>query len=240
LSGHNVVFVYNNGLNLSNTLVIEDGGVLGTGGELPTPIRNGGFTFDGWFTDDRLPGDVNGDGVINVADALQILRHIVGLSSNINDCEDAFNAARITGEPRPVVVDALQVLRKVVNLPNTVPAPAPVTTDLVITRDMTITAKWTAITPAVPTGVTVITNESSRILLMWRDTQWADGHELMRSNERLGEYSRVATTTGAVVSFADATVRAGTTYYYTVRAFREVDGARIYSDYSAVVEVRAR
>jgi Leucine-rich repeat (LRR) protein len=53
-----------------------------------------------------------------VADALAILRYLIGLPSVIDDCDDARAAANITtpGLGDPVVNDALQVLRSLVGL----------------------------------------------------------------------------------------------------------------------------
>jgi hypothetical protein len=76
-------------------------------------------------------GDVNGDGIVTVQDALQILRYLVGLSSVLNGnqsfpqgvtgtIENALRAARIFDlrAERPTVQDALQILRYLVGLSN--------------------------------------------------------------------------------------------------------------------------
>jgi hypothetical protein len=67
-------------------------------------------------------GDVNGDGRINVSDALAILRFLVNLSSVVSpDNPDSWRAAQITSDSqranRPGVRDALQILRYTVWLP---------------------------------------------------------------------------------------------------------------------------
>jgi hypothetical protein len=63
-------------------------------------------------------GDVNGDGIISIADAIQILRFVAGLSSVIEPDNAAWNSALITGGDRPNVNDAVQILRYLVWLPN--------------------------------------------------------------------------------------------------------------------------
>jgi hypothetical protein len=63
-------------------------------------------------------GDVNGDCKLDVADALAILRFIVGLSSVLDNCNAALRAAIIAnpGASAPDVNDVLQILRFIVRL----------------------------------------------------------------------------------------------------------------------------
>ena len=77
-------------------------------------------------------GDVNCNGVIEVLDALQILRSLVGLSNVIHgnqnfpegveatpeDARVAGNIVNLSSEGMPVVADALQILRYLVGLSN--------------------------------------------------------------------------------------------------------------------------
>jgi hypothetical protein len=71
-------------------------------------------------------GDVDGDGRVEISDALAILRYCIGLSSPIDDCERAKNAATIVnpGSGKPEIGDALQILRYVISLSNIVPPPS--------------------------------------------------------------------------------------------------------------------
>jgi len=67
-------------------------------------------------------GDVDNDDVIDIADALQILRHVVGLSNEIAGNPRAWCASLVTaplpltGDETPQIADALQILRFVVGL----------------------------------------------------------------------------------------------------------------------------
>jgi len=66
-------------------------------------------------------GDVDGNGLVEIADALAILRYCVGMSSPIDNNPDAKRAASIikrNGEPE--VADALQILRYAVDLSNVI------------------------------------------------------------------------------------------------------------------------
>jgi uncharacterized protein YkwD len=66
-------------------------------------------------------GDVNGNGEIDLNDALEILRYLVDLPSVIDYCADGRNAAQITlisiADDTIALADAMQVLRYLVWLP---------------------------------------------------------------------------------------------------------------------------
>ncbi len=64
-------------------------------------------------------GDVNGDGKVEVGDAIILLRHIVGLNPLVDLYE---HAGRVNGEPEITVSDAISVLRYIVQLISQFPA----------------------------------------------------------------------------------------------------------------------
>jgi len=55
-------------------------------------------------------GDVNGDGVININDALEILKFLAGVASVVTEQPGAANA--------PTINDALEILKRLAGLPN--------------------------------------------------------------------------------------------------------------------------
>jgi hypothetical protein len=59
------------------------------------------------------PGDVDGDGEITVMDALEILKHLAGISTLTGQ---GLAAALITGESQPTVADALEILKKIAGI----------------------------------------------------------------------------------------------------------------------------
>jgi hypothetical protein len=61
-------------------------------------------------------GDIARNGEPDTESALAILRLLVGLSSIINNCDNAFRAALITGGEAPQVEGAIAILRFIVNL----------------------------------------------------------------------------------------------------------------------------
>ena len=104
-------------------------------GELPVPTREGGWEFLGWYTtpaetafnagqgtqvtaetiieDDttvyahwRLPGDVNGDGKVNLIDAQQLMRYV-----KYHDVTVVEANLDITGDGKVNLIDAQQLMR---------------------------------------------------------------------------------------------------------------------------------
>ena len=61
-------------------------------------------------------GYVRGNETIEISDALEVLKYIVGLESVIANCENAFNAARITGGDMPTIKDVLEILKYIVGI----------------------------------------------------------------------------------------------------------------------------
>jgi hypothetical protein len=67
-----------------------------------------------------MKGDVTGTGRVSITDAVEILRHLAGMTSILDNDplaweaganNEAFNAARITGGEFPVISDAVEILR---------------------------------------------------------------------------------------------------------------------------------
>jgi hypothetical protein len=213
---------------------VENGDMVG---RLPSVTQHG-YRFLGWFEKlDFKHGDINGDGTVGIGDALQILRFLVGLPNLITENgegSNAWNAARITGGERPNIGDALAILRSLVGLPSEIDYANPrLDTTNLITADMNFVARWEALPPDVPANFRAMTTGTA-VNLSWNIVEFADGYEVMRSNTRVGEYTLIATIdSGSVTTFRDT---AAGRRFYTVRAFRNTDNGRLYSDWSGVVE----
>ena len=220
-----------------------------------------GFEFIEW-AEIRDVGRVLGEDTIKIGDALQILRYLVKLSSVVKPDTDAWNAALIVSgcqecssaatrgglkrsedarscECKPQIADALQILRHLVKLSNVITDGVPVAANTIVTRDITVTARWAAIVPGAPGGFKV-TADSRNVTLSWSAAAWAEGYEVYRSNERLGEYALVGTITSpTLTSFTDKSVKSGQ-WFYCVRAYRDVDGRRLFGEYGEVQGVKVK
>ncbi|MFJ5303413.1 alginate lyase family protein [Streptomyces sp. NPDC088350] len=73
--------------------------------------------------------------------------------------------------------------------------------------------------PAVPTppaGVTAMGNDRS-VKVTWLPSTWADSYTVLRATDAAGRYETIASGVGQP-AYTDRNVRAGRTYYYTVKA----------------------
>ena len=70
----------------------------------------------------------------------------------------------------------------------------------------------------------------------------ASGYEIYRSASEDGKYSRIKTVTkGSAKTYTDKSkVSSGKTYYYKIRAYRKVDGKKVYGAYSGVISKKAK
>lgn len=83
----------------------------------------------------------------------------------------------------------------------------------------------------VPTWLKMSSSYNS-ITINWNKVSGASGYSIYRASSSSGSYSQMKTTSSATMS--DSGLNSGTTYYYKVRAYRTVNGSKIYSNYSSV------
>lgn len=77
--------------------------------------------------------------------------------------------------------------------------------------------------------------------LSWNKVAGAAGYEIYRSNEANGSFKKVKTiTSGKTITYKNTGLSIGEIYFYKVRAYRNVDGAKAYGEYSSVVKRKAR
>lgn len=89
------------------------------------------------------------------------------------------------------------------------------------------------------TAVKAVSTDFDKIRVSWDQVSRAQGYEVFRATTRNGTYTRVGTvTSGSTTSFTNSGLKTGTTYFYKVRAYRTVNGARISSAYSDITSGR--
>lgn len=91
--------------------------------------------------------------------------------------------------------------------------------------------KKTATKPEAP-AVTVKSTKSKQAVISWKKVSGASGYEIYRSTKKSSGYKKSATTTKR--TYTNKKLTANKKYYYKVRAYRTVDGKKIYSSYSSV------
>lgn len=74
--------------------------------------------------------------------------------------------------------------------------------------------------------------------LKWKKIAKADGYQILRANSKKGKYKVVKTT--KKLSYTDKKVKKGKTYYYKVRAYKKVNGSKVYGKASAVKKIKIK
>lgn len=75
----------------------------------------------------------------------------------------------------------------------------------------------------------------NKIKISWKQITGANGYAVYRSNTEDGEYTRIGTVKEPdTLSFVNADLTTGKTYYYKVHAYRRVDGTNKYSGASTI------
>ncbi len=81
---------------------------------------------------------------------------------------------------------------------------------------------------------------SKKVALSWKAVSGASGYEVRRATSKGGTYKTVKTVKGGkTVKFTNAKLTPGKKYYYKVRAYRTVNGKKVYGAYSTVVSAKA-
>ena len=84
-----------------------------------------------------------------------------------------------------------------------------------------------------------VTSTTGKATLKWTNIANETGYEVVYSTSKDGTYKSLGTTKVNVVTLTKSLTR-GATYYFKVRAYKTVDGEKIYSNYSAVKSVKIK
>ena len=80
----------------------------------------------------------------------------------------------------------------------------------------------------------------STIRVTWNKVSGANGYKVYRSTSKDGKYAAIGSTAkNSAVTFFDKKAVTGKTYYYKVRAYRNVSGKKVYGSYSATEKAKA-
>lgn len=94
-------------------------------------------------------------------------------------------------------------------------------------------------TPAKTTVKTVSANSS--VKLTWKKIKRVSGYVVYRATSKKGKYKKIKTLKKASkTTYTNKNLKAGKTYYYKIRAYRKVNGKKVYGSYSKVKAVRVR
>ncbi len=88
---------------------------------------------------------------------------------------------------------------------------------------------------SVPQSVKAARINSNSIKITWGKVPGASGYEIYRTTSSPGSYRRIQIVTGgSTTSYTNTKLIRGKTYYYRVRAYRIVNGKKIYSSFSSI------
>lgn len=80
----------------------------------------------------------------------------------------------------------------------------------------------------------------STIRVTWNKVSGANGYKVYRSTSKDGKYAAIGSTAkNSAVTFLDKKAVTGKTYYYKVRAYRNVSGKKVYGSYSVTEKAKA-
>ena len=79
------------------------------------------------------------------------------------------------------------------------------------------------------------------IKLTWKSLKTVDGYVIYRKTEKNGSYKKIKTAADKKSSgYTDKTAKKGKTYYYRIRAYRLLDGKKVYGSYARNRKVKAK
>mgnify|MGYP000569644580 CR=1 FL=1 len=87
----------------------------------------------------------------------------------------------------------------------------------------------------IPYVITLSTlkKKGKKVLLKWKKVSGVTGYEIYRAEGYFGKYKKIKTVTKATTtSFTNTKLKKGKSYYYKIRAYKTVDGKKVYGDYS--------
>lgn len=95
--------------------------------------------------------------------------------------------------------------------------------------------------PVLKTPSVKLTSGSKKATIKWEKISGASGYEVYRATSKSGKYSKLKTITkNSTVSYVNSSLTKNKTYYYKVRAYRTVNGKKIYSSYSLAKSVKVK
>ena len=76
------------------------------------------------------------------------------------------------------------------------------------------------------------------VKLSWNTVNDASGYEVYRAASVGGNYTRLTTLTSSQTKYDNIGLKSDTTYYYKVRAFKDINGTRYQGDYSTIISAK--
>lgn len=104
-------------------------------------------------------------------------------------------------------------------------------------------AKSVSVTIKVRPAKAVVTSKKatkSGVVLKWKDAEGADGYDVFRKLSGSSASAKVIGTIYDENTFTDSTAKNGKTYIYSVRAYKVIDGKKVYSSSYTQYKIKAK
>lgn len=102
----------------------------------------------------------------------------------------------------------------------------------------------TAISGKVVPTTTKITSakvKNNKVTLKWKKVSGVSGYEVYRAVGKTGKYKKVKTLTSASkTTYVNNSLKDGKKYSYKIRAYKKVNGKKVYSEYSTIKSVTGK
>lgn len=99
---------------------------------------------------------------------------------------------------------------------------------------------YTATAPESVKLVSAASKSAKKATLGWEAAN-ADGYEIYMASGKNGTYKKVKTITdSSKTAYTKSSLKAGTTYYFKIRAYKTVDDAKLYGEFGNVKTVRIK
>ncbi|MGN0465716.1 MAG: glycoside hydrolase family 3 N-terminal domain-containing protein [Lachnospiraceae bacterium] len=84
----------------------------------------------------------------------------------------------------------------------------------------------------------IVNYSEKKAKISWSQVTGANGYEIYQASSQTGTYTKVKTiTSGSTLTYIKSNLAINETYYYKMRAYRTVDGSKVYGDYSNIKNV---
>lgn len=94
--------------------------------------------------------------------------------------------------------------------------------------------------PSKTTRVKVSSPSSRKAEVSWSAVAGASGYEIYRSTKSGGTYTKVKTVSSSTRKYTEGALKGGSQYFYKVRAFTTVGGAKVYGAFSSVASAKIK
>ncbi|RFU61105.1 InlB B-repeat-containing protein [Peribacillus glennii] len=103
-----------------------------------------------------------------------------------------------------------------------------------ISSNLVLYARYAKNTAA-PASVKAVSAGFSQVKVSWGRVSGAQGYEIFRASSKTGDYNKIATASSSTLAYSDRTLSTNKAYFYKIRAYRTVNGTKVYSSYSSTV-----